>query len=100
MVKVTFLKIGYTGATNLIDAILDEQTSREDLTVRVISSGCKLEEEEAVEAARIAVSIPSDLYIVISPNAALPGPTSARELLRATGKPILIVSDEPSKKIS
>ena len=98
MVKVTFLKIGYIGATALIDALLDERASREDLSVKVISSGCKLDEEEAVEAARLAASVPSDLYVAVSPNVSLPGPTSAREVLRATGKPIIIVSDEPSKK--
>ena len=49
MVKVTFLKIGYIGATNLIDALLDERASRRDLSVRVISSGCKMDEEEAVD---------------------------------------------------
>lgn len=100
MVKVTFLKIGYIGATNLIDALLDERASRKGLSVRVVSSGCKMEEGEAVDAARLAASVPSDLYVVVSPNAALPGPTAAREALKATGKPIIVVSDEPSRKIS
>ena len=100
MVKVTFLKIGYIGATNLIDALLDERASRKGLSVRVVSSGCKMEEGEAVDAARLAASVPSDLYVVVSPNAALPGPTAAREVLKATGKPIIVVSDGPSRKIS
>jgi len=98
MVKVTFLKIGYIGATNLIDALLDERASRRGLSVRVVSSGCKMDEEEAVDAARLAASVPSDLYVVVSPNAGLPGPTAARELLKETGKPIIVVSDEPSRK--
>ena len=98
MVKVTFLKIGYLGATNLIDALLDERASRRDLSVRVVSSGCKMDEEEAVDAARLAATVPSDLYVVVSPNAGLPGPTAAREILKETGKPIIVVSDEPSRK--
>ena len=98
MVKVTFLKIGYIGATNLIDALLDERASRRDISVRVVSSGCKMDEEEAVDAARIAASIPSDLYVVVSPNAGLSGPTKAREVLKETGTPIIVVSDEPSRK--
>ena len=100
MVKVTFLKIGYIGATNLIDAILDERASRRDLSVRVISSGCKMDEGEAADAARLAASVPSDLYVVVSPNAGLPGPTAAREILRETGRPIIVVSDEPSRKLA
>ena len=98
MVKVTFLKIGYLGATNLIDALLDERASRRGLSVRVVSSGCKMDEEEAVDAARLAATVPSDLYVVVSPNAGLPGPTAAREILKETGKPIIVVSDEPSRK--
>lgn len=98
MVKVTILKIGYIATTTLIDALLDERASRKDLSVRVISSGCKMEEDEALDAARIAASVPTDLYIIISPNAGLPGPTKARELIKGTGKPIVVVSDEPSRK--
>ena len=100
MVKVTFLKIGYIGATPLIDALLDERASRKDLSVRVISSGCKMDEAEALDAAKIAASISSDLYLIVSPNAELPGPTAARDILKHTVKPMIIVSDEPSRKIS
>ena len=100
MIKVTFLKVGYVGATNLIDALLDERASRKDLSVRVISSGCNMEKEEAVDAAKLAASVPSDLYVMISPNASLPGPTAARQVIGETGKPVIIVSDEPSKKIT
>ncbi len=98
MVKVTFLKVGYIGTTTLIDALLDERANRKDLSVRVVSSGCKMDEEEAVDAARIAAGIPSDLYVVVSPNASLSGPTKARGVLKETGKPVIVVSDEPFRK--
>ena len=98
MVKVTFLKIGYIGTTNLIDALLDERASRKGISVRVISSGCKMDDDEAGDAAKIAASVPSDLYVVVSPNAGLSGPTKAREILKETGTPIIVVSDEPSRK--
>lgn len=99
MVKVTFVKVGYIGATTLIDALLDERASRKNVSVRVVSSGCKMDENEALEVAKLAASIPSDLYVVVSPNAALPGPLAVRESLKETGKSIIVVSDEPSKKI-
>jgi len=98
MVKVTFLKIGYIGTTNLIDALLDERASRKGISVRVVSSGCKMDDDEAMDAAKIAASVPSDLYVVVSPNAGLSGPTKAREILKETGTPIIVVSDEPSRK--
>ena len=98
MVKVTILKTGYIGTTTLIDALLDERASRNDISVRVISSGCKMDDDEAVGAAKIAASVPTDLYVIISPNAGLSGPTKAREIIKETGKPIIVVSDEPSRK--
>ena len=99
MVKITILKVGYIGTTTLIDALLDERANRKDISVRVVSSGCKMDEEEAVEVANIAASIPSDLYIVVSPNASMSGPTKARTIIQEeTGKPIIVVSDEPSRK--
>ncbi|MBS7637420.1 F420-dependent methylenetetrahydromethanopterin dehydrogenase [Candidatus Bathyarchaeota archaeon] len=100
MVRITFLKVGYLGVTTLIDALLDERASRRDISVRVVSSGCKLDEEEASDVARMASSIPTDLYILVSPNAGLPGPSAARKIIMETGKPIIVVSDEPSKKIA
>ncbi|UCD45139.1 MAG: F420-dependent methylenetetrahydromethanopterin dehydrogenase [Candidatus Bathyarchaeota archaeon] len=98
MVRVTVYKTGYIGVTTLIDALFDERASRKNVSVRVISSGCKMSEEEAVDAAKIAASVPTDLYVAVSPNVGLPGPTKAREILKETGKPIIVVSDEPSRK--
>lgn len=98
MVRVTIYKTGYIGVTTLIDALFDERASRKNISVRVISSGCKMDEDEAVDAAKIAASVPTDLYVAVSPNCGLPGPTKAREILKATGKPIIVVSDEPSRK--
>ena len=98
MVKITILKTGYIGTTTLIDALLDERAARSDISVRVISSGCKMDDDEAVDAAKIAASVPTDLYVIISPNAGLSGPTKAREIVKETGKPIIVVSDEPSRK--
>ncbi len=98
MVKVTFVKIGYIATTTLIDALLDERSGRKDLQMRVVSSSVSMEEDASLEVAKLALGIPSDLYVVVSPNAAMPGPTKAREALRVSGKPIIVVSDEPSRK--
>jgi len=98
MVKVTFVKIGYIGTTTLIDALMDERSSRKDLIMRVVSTGVKMDEEEVEEVCNIARGIESDLYVVVSPNAALPGPKKAREMLKETGKPVIAISDEPSRK--
>ena len=98
MVTVTFVKIGYIGTTIIIEALLDERSARKDIKMRVISCAVSMEVEDAEEVARIAVGIESELYVVISPNAALKGPATARDILAETGKPIIVVSDEPSRK--
>jgi len=98
LVTVTFLKIGYIGTTTLVEALLDERSSRTDLKMRVVSSGVNMDEAEAETVSRIATAIESDLYVVITPNAALAGPKKAREVLKETGKPIIAISDEPSRK--
>jgi methylenetetrahydromethanopterin dehydrogenase len=98
MVTVTFVKIGYIATTTLIDALLDERGARRNLTTRVVSSGVNMNDDESVAVAELATSISSDLYIIVSPNAALSGPTKALNVLKKTGKPVIVVSDEPSLK--
>ncbi len=98
MVTVTFVKLGFIGTTILVEALLDERSSREDLKTRVISSGVRMDDEEAEFIGNLAKTVESDLYVVISPNAALSGPKKARNILKETGKPILIISDGPSRK--
>ncbi len=98
MVNVTIVKTGYIATTTLIDALLDERASRENVSVRVVSSGCKMDKTEAEAAAKLAVQVSTDLFVLISPNAGLPGPTEVRKILQETGKPIIIISDEPSRK--
>ncbi len=98
MVTVTFVKIGFIGTTIIIEALLDERSARTDLKMRVVSCGVSMDEADAEEVSKIAAGIKSDLYVVISPNAALAGPKKAREVLKETGKPIIAISDEPSRK--
>ena len=98
MVTVTFVKIGFIGTTIIIEALLDERSARTDLKMRVVSCGVSMDEADSEEISNIAAGIESDLYVVISPNAALAGPKKAREVLKETGKPIIAISDEPSRK--
>ena len=82
MVTVTFVKIGFIGTTIIIEALLDERSARTDLKMRVVSCGVSMDEADSEEISKIAAGIESDLYVVISPNAALPGPKKAREVLK------------------
>jgi methylenetetrahydromethanopterin dehydrogenase len=98
LITVTFVKIGYVGTTTLIDALLDERSVRGDIKMRVISSSVKMDEAEAEEVGKLAAEIESDLYIAISPNISMGGPKKLREILKETGKPIIVIGDEPSRK--
>lgn len=97
--RVTVVKTGNIGCSPILELLLDERADRINLDVRVVTSGAKLGETEAEEIGNIATNINSDLYIAISPNAALAGPQILRDKLAATGKPVIVISDGPSKKI-
>jgi len=98
--RVTVVKLGNIGCAPLIELLLDERADRLDIDTRVFGSGAKMGEIQSIEVASVASKSPTDLFVVTSPNAGLPGPTRAREILAETGKPVIVVSDAPAKKIS
>ncbi|MHC1635215.1 MAG: F420-dependent methylenetetrahydromethanopterin dehydrogenase [Candidatus Methanospirareceae archaeon] len=97
VVKVGFVKLGNIGTSIIAPLLLDERADREDISVRVVSTGAKMGEEEADFTAKL-VDWEPDLVVVISPNAALPGPKKAREMIKEKNKPCIIISDAPAKK--
>ncbi|MHC1582353.1 MAG: F420-dependent methylenetetrahydromethanopterin dehydrogenase [Candidatus Syntropharchaeia archaeon] len=94
MVKVGFIKLGNIGMSRIVDLLLDERADR-DIEVAVAGTGAKMRKEDAKNAANIMKWGP-DLVVVISPNAALPGPKAAREAVGDT--PCIVISDSPAKK--
>jgi len=98
VVMIGFVKLGNIGAAPLLEMLLDERADREDLDVRVVSSGAKMTVEQAEEIARKILDFKPSLTIVSSPNAALPGPAKVREVMLEAGLPTIVVSDSPAKK--
>lgn len=99
VVKVLFLKIGFLGTTPLIEALLDERANRKDISVRVVSSGVKLKEEDAK---LVLGSLPNerfDLIVLVAPNAGASGPALAWRELSRKNKSIVVISDSPMKKM-
>ncbi|MEM3545503.1 MAG: F420-dependent methylenetetrahydromethanopterin dehydrogenase [Candidatus Bathyarchaeia archaeon] len=99
VVKVGFAKIGNIGSAPMIEFLLDERADRNDIDVRVVSSGAKMGVEQAEEVAARLLEFKPDVVIVTSPNASLPGPTRLREQLAEKNIPVVVVSDAPTKKI-
>ncbi|WXG43291.1 MAG: F420-dependent methylenetetrahydromethanopterin dehydrogenase [Promethearchaeati archaeon SRVP18_Atabeyarchaeia-1] len=98
IVKIGVLKLGNIGISPLLDLILDERADRGDIDIRVVGSGPKLTPEQTQEAAQKLIELRPKLVIVSSPNASLPGPSRARELLNEAKIPTISLSDAPGKK--
>lgn len=99
-VRVGFLKLGCIGTALPVELLLDERADREDIDVRVVTSGAKMGEGQAKEIAKRILDFDPDLVVVVSPNATLPGPTMAREIVAKAGVPTIVISDRPSSKIA
>lgn len=100
MLYLTVVKLGNIGSAPLLDLLFDERADRKNIDVRVFGSGAKMGEPQAEEVANFAKNYEkTQLFLVVSPNATLPGPTKAREILAETGKPVIVVTDAPGKKI-
>ncbi|MEM0217204.1 F420-dependent methylenetetrahydromethanopterin dehydrogenase [Candidatus Nezhaarchaeota archaeon WYZ-LMO8] len=97
-VKVGIIKLGCIGCAPLLEYLLDERADRNDISVRVVSSGAKMTPQEAEEVVKMLEPFKPQLIIIASPNAALPGPTRAREVAKLLNVPTLIISDAPARK--
>jgi Coenzyme F420-dependent N(5),N(10)-methenyltetrahydromethanopterin dehydrogenase len=97
-VRVGIVKLGNLGTSRYIDLILDERADR-DIYVRSVGTGAKLGEAEADEAVKEILTFKPQVAIVISPNGALPGPTKARDAIKAAGVPVIVISDVPLMKV-
>ncbi len=98
VVKVGIVKLGCVGTAPMLEFLLDERADRKDIDVRVVSSGAKMDPDKAEEVAKKLLDFKPHFAIVVSPNAALPGPTKAREILKEAGLPVIVISDAPAKK--
>lgn len=100
IVKICVLKLGAIGSSVLLEYLFDERAERQDIEVRVFSTGAKMfTADYGKELAEMVADQDFDLYIIASPNATVAGPTKARELLREKGKRVIVISDAPTKKI-
>lgn len=98
VVRVGFVKLGCIGSALLLEFMLDERAERQDIDVRVVGAGAKLGTEQAEEVAQRMLEFKPQLVVLTSPNATLPGPKKAREIVKGAGVPVIVVSDSPAKK--
>ena len=99
IVRVGVLKAGCIGSLPLLEFLLDERADREDIQVRVVGSGAKVTPEDCIESAEQILKQNVDLIIFIGPAQTTQGPSEARKILSGAGKPIIVISDSPAKRI-
>ncbi|UCH38395.1 MAG: F420-dependent methylenetetrahydromethanopterin dehydrogenase [Candidatus Bathyarchaeota archaeon] len=100
MVQLGVLKIGCIGSAPLLEFILDERAERQDLSTRVLGTGASMSSQLCTAAAEELSAYNPDLAIMVSPNATLPGPRKAREILVKNQIPTIVISDSPTRKIA
>lgn len=96
--KLGVIKLGCIGAAPLLDLILDERADRRDLAVRAYTSGAKLDPESCRGPTADAIAYRPDLLLLVSPNAALPGPSATRNALAEASIATLSLGDGPSRR--
>ncbi len=99
-VRVGLVKMGNLGTSAMLDLMLDERAEREDIDFRVVASGPKITEEDCKGVSEKILDFNPELIIAISPNPSVPGPSKAREILKKSGKPCIIIGDAPGTKIA
>lgn len=100
IVKIGIFKCGNIGAAPMLELLLDELAEREDIRVRTVTTGSKMNVEDIEEALPKLLEFNPDLIVSISPNAAIPGPAKAREILSNKKIPCIVISDAPAKKVT
>lgn len=100
IVKVGVFKCGNIGTAPTLELLLDELAEREDIRVRTVTTGSKMNVEDVEETLPKLLEFNPDLIVSISPNAAIPGPAKAREILSNRKIPCIVISDAPAKKVT
>ncbi len=97
--KIGIFKCGNIGTSPLLELLIDELADRKDIKVRTVTSGSKMALEDVEEALPKILEFNPDMLILTSPNTALPGPAKVRESISASGKPGIVVTDAPGKRV-
>jgi len=97
-VRLGVLKLGAIGTAVILEYLMDERADRKDLITRVVTSGAKMGPEQAEEVTPKLLEFNPHVVVVASPNAALPGPSKAREIIAQCKVPTIIITDAPGAK--
>ena len=97
--KIGIFKCGNIGTSPLLELLIDELADRKDIKVRTVTSGSKMGADDVEESLPKIFEFNPDLLILTSPNTALPGPAKVRETISSSGKPGVVITDAPGKRV-
>ena len=96
ILKIGVLKNGTIGSSLLLAFLMDERAEAKRIEVLEVTSGAKMQPPICRLTMEKLLSLNPELIIMSSPNAALPGPKKAREMVNNI--PTIVISDSPAKK--
>ncbi|TFG34302.1 F420-dependent methylenetetrahydromethanopterin dehydrogenase [Candidatus Thorarchaeota archaeon] len=96
--KLAVVKIGCIASSPLLDLIFDERAECKDLEIRTFGSGAKMDVDTCRTLMEYVIEYTPNLTLLVSPNASLKGPSTARGILQETDNYFLSISDAPARK--
>ena len=79
-IKIGVFKCGNVGTAPIFELLIDELAQRKDISVRTVTTGSKMSLEDVKDALPKIFGFDPDLLVLISPNPAVSGPATAREI--------------------
>ncbi len=98
MVRIGVIKTGNIATSLVLELLLDERADREDIRVRVVSSGAKMTPEEAAGLVSEIERYGPDVILYSTPNPSAPGPRKVIEALK--GRRAIIIGDVPGERMA
>lgn len=97
MVRIGVIKTGNIASSLVLELLLDERADREDIEVRVVTSGAKMSPEDCESVIENILEFKPELILYSTPNPAAPGPGRVIEKLK--GRKAIVIGDAPGIKI-
>ncbi len=98
-VRIVFFKCGNIGTAPLLELLFDELADREDITVRTVTTGSKMDVGAVEGTVEKIFDFSPDLVVFVSPNTSAPGPARAREVFSKKKVPTVVFTDGPGKRV-
>ena len=98
-VEIGVFKCGNIATSPLFELLLDELAERQDIKTRTVTTGSKMGVDDIEEALPKILEFDPDLFVLVSPNPSIPGPSKVTDELSRTSVPVVVISDAPGKRV-